>query len=241
MAISRIGVTSINGATVAALPSHQAGDVLVALVYRAGSNAQAGNGGWTIPAASIGGGNTNAAQIAYKVATSSSESIPTFTSATQVIIASYRGVDNTTPFGGILNTGSALGNDFQYGALTMTVATGTSWVVGGVGTRTGNLASAVGVAPTGMTNVTTVVDPGGGLLGSAGFHDTNAGVTAWSLVTVAQGNSGHRVITAELIAAAATGGGIPVLSHHYRMMRQRVFVPKRRRLIIPGIQMMRAA
>lgn len=205
MAISRIGATSVNGATVAALPTHASGDVLVALAYRTGfAVAPTVPGTWTTVTGSSGAANNNAAVMAWHLCTSSSESIPTFTNATQVIVVCYRGVHNTVPFGAAATAGSATANDLQYPALTLTNTSGSSWILGGVAIRSGNVAAVVGAAPTGMTNVTTVVDPGGSTLGSAGFHDSNTGKTAWTLVTVAQGSTtGHRQITAELLAAAS--------------------------------------
>ena len=204
MAISRNGVTSVNGDTVGSMPTHAAGDLLIAIAYRTGSTVlPTVTSPWQTVVGSSGGANSNAALLAYKIAASSSETAPTFTNATQVIMASYSGVDNATPFGGVATAGSALANDLQYPALTMTVGNGSSWVVGAAGHRSGTGGAAVGTAPTGMTNVTSV-QQGSSTLGSAGWNDTNAGVASWSLVTVASGTAnGHRQMTLELIAASA--------------------------------------
>ena len=199
MAISYIGsATGTN--SIASMPTHQAGDLLLFFAYRDGST--------TAP--SLPSGYTNkltdsctefedgSTRVGYKIAASGSETSGTWTNATSLICHVYRGVDQTTPLGGSSSySWDDVGNNtINYRAITMAVATGTSWVAGfaGINATNTNLQN----APTGMTNRTNVVDA----TDEASGHDTNGGVSSWTTKTVsAEGtNSGWCSAVVEILA-----------------------------------------
>lgn len=194
MAISRI--SSATGTTsIASMPTHQAGDLLLAFAFRDGStSAPTRPSGWTNIASS--GGNTCSICCAYKVAASGSETSGTWTSATSLIIVVYRGQRSAgTPIGAFAHTGGA-STSITYPAITLWHTTGSSWVSGFAGHRSANVA--IETAPSGMTNVTSVSDA----TDEAAAHDTNAAVSSWSPAAASVGgtSSGWRSITVEILA-----------------------------------------
>jgi surface protein len=81
-----------NGTTSATLPTHQAGDLILAFAFRDGSTTQATQpAGWS----AITSATTTlaAARFSYKIAASGSETTGTWTNATTVIFLVYRGVN----------------------------------------------------------------------------------------------------------------------------------------------------
>jgi surface protein len=81
-----------NGTTSATLPTHQAGDLILAFAFRDGSTTQATQpAGWS----AITSATTTlaAARVSYKIAASGSETTGTWTNATTVIFLVYRGVN----------------------------------------------------------------------------------------------------------------------------------------------------
>lgn len=200
MAISRVG--SAVGTTSATPPAHQAGDVFLAFAYRDGSTtAPTLPSGWTSIQAS--GANTNSMRAAFKVAAGASETVTGFTSATSLVLGVYRGVDQADPIGGSAITGGA-STTITYPAVTMDRSDGSSWVVGGGGHRSTNVA--IQTAPSGMTNVTSVSDA----TDEAALHDTNAGVSSWSATGASVGGTsrGWRAITVELRADLSVAGTV---------------------------------
>jgi len=88
--ITYIGAAA--GTTSATLPAHQAGDLILAFVFRSGSTtATTLPSGWT--SLESLGANTTHARLAFKVAESSSETSGTWTSATRVIFQVYRNAE----------------------------------------------------------------------------------------------------------------------------------------------------
>jgi len=111
--------------TISTMPAHQIGDLLVACVFRDG-------GTFTVPAGwtqvVTNGQGSYQQTLYYKFATSNAEVSGTWTSATDIIIAVYRGVDPINPFGGSsANTGSS--GTLSRTAYTPTVMDGTSWFI----------------------------------------------------------------------------------------------------------------
>jgi hypothetical protein len=202
MAISLLGSTS-TAATSGTIPgTYAAGDMIVVFAFRNTSTTVPTLGsGFTSLA--TGSGNTAGARLAFKRATSSSESSGTWTNATSLIILTYSGVAGIGKVGGgnPSATGSS-GNSttVTYPTLTLDNASGSSYVVG-VGGHRDSGASMV-TAPTGMTNITGLTS---GTTGRTGAHDTNGGVTSWSSQNVAVGGSaaGWLSFTLELIASAS--------------------------------------
>lgn len=193
MAISFIdATTAVNNPS---FPTHQAGDIILAFAYRDGNNtAPTLPSGWTEIGAT--GGNTNSSRIAWRRATTSSETSDAWTNATQVIYLCYRGcLASGNPIGGFTG-GGAQSTTVSYPAVTMTDAGGSSWVVGVAGHRSTN--TSLENAPTGMTQRLTQVDA----TDEVAAFDTNGGVTSWSAQSVSVGgsSSGWRSWTIELLA-----------------------------------------
>ena len=200
MAISRIGSAVGNGQTVT-IPTHAAGDLIVIFAYRDGSNTRPGlASGYT--AIIDGGGNTNSMRVGYVVATDSSTTSGTWTSATSVIAVVYRAT-GAIGVGVSAQTGAA-STTVTYPALT---GMGTdSWVVGFAGHRATN--TTLETAPTGMTNFATDQDA----TDEVAAHDTNAVAASWSATAVSVGgtSSGWRSATVEITEIPPAGGSQPV-------------------------------
>lgn len=161
MAISYVSSASA-AATSLTMPSHQAGDLLVAYAFWDGSTA-----GPTIPAGwsqiQTAGANTCSHKVAIKWATSSSETSGTWTNATGLVIHVYRGVGAT----GVTASGTGSSNSITYPALTLQKANSTSWVARFAGHKTAtNMTTNTPVGYTARTGVATEArgcDSNGGL------------------------------------------------------------------------------
>jgi hypothetical protein len=188
MALTFVGQAT--GTTSATLPTHQAGDIIVAWAYRDGNNtAPSLPAGWTN--LQNGGANTNSARLAYLVATAPGTSSGTWTNATEVVFHVYRGAIGV----GVSNVDGAASTTVNYPALTLQRPDGTSWVVGFAGHRSTN--TTLETPPVGMFNRSTLVDATAEVAG----HDTNGGVASWAGATVAVGgtSSGWRSATVEIL------------------------------------------
>ena len=201
MAISFVGsATGTN--TIASMPAHQAGDLLLFFAFRDGSEtAPSLPSGYTSKLTKSDGYIDTSCRVGYKIAAGGSETSGTWTNATSLICHVYRGVDQTTPLGGSStyghnNTGD---NTIDYRTVTMTVTDGTSWLAGFVGHAAVN--TNIQTAPTGMTNRTNVVDA----TDEAAGHDTNSGKTSWTTQTVSAGgtDSGWCSAVVEILAVSS--------------------------------------
>lgn len=190
---------SDSGTTSATIPTHAAGDLIIAFAYRDGNNTQpsipAGQNWTTLHNAA--GNNTNSHVVVYKIAAGSSEATGTFTSATSTVVHVYRGQRLVTPIGTGHQANGGSSTTVNYPAVTFDVTNGTSWAVGFGGHRSVN--TALETPPALMGNRTTVVD---GTDEAAG-HDTSLGVSTWAStnVSVAGTSSGWRSHVLELISA----------------------------------------
>lgn len=178
MAISYISSAAANANTVT-MPSHQSGDLIVALAFRDGSTTLPGiPGDWT--ALDTNTANSASCRTGYKIADSGSEATGTWTDATNIIVQVYRG-DTLSVGAHVLATGTP--TTVTYPGLTMVDGGGTAWVVCITGNRQGNTASETPPAGTtfrnGATQASNEVD---------GF-DTNGGVSSWSSVGVDVGGT----------------------------------------------------
>ena len=189
--------------TIASMPAHQAGDLLLFFAFRDGN----------LTAPSLPSGYTNkltksdsyvdtSCRVGYKIAAHDHEDSGEWTNATSLICHVYRGVDQTTPLGGSSTYGhnDTGDNTIEYRAVTMTVTDGTSWLAGFVGHAAVN--TNIQTAPTGMTNRSNVVDA----TDEAAGHDTNSGKTSWSRQTVSAGgtDSGWCSVVVEILAGSAS-------------------------------------
>lgn len=200
MAISFVG--SASGVNTATMPSHQAGDLILALTFRDGSTTIVTEPGDFTTVYRIGA-NSCAIGSYQKIAASSSETVGTFTNATALIVCVYRGVDTTNPIS-VVNISTAQSkatNTISYPAPQgMAVSDGTSWIVGMAGHRSIN--TSLETPPAGMTLRKNYVDS----VNEASVFDTAAGVTGWPLKTVDVGGtvSGWHTLIMELLAEATT-------------------------------------
>lgn len=199
-ALSYVG--SATGKNTLTMPAHQVGDLLMMFAYRDGNvTAPTVPTGWRVWGTAAGA-NLNSSVGAYKIAKTTSETSGTWTNATALEVQVYRGHGG---LGGVATNGGA-STTVTYGALTMGVSDGSSWVAGFAGHTSVN--TTLENAPSGMTNKSTYVDAVSEIAG----HDTSGGVTSWSDTNVSVGgtSSGWRARTVEIKAAVqgfGAGGG----------------------------------
>lgn len=207
MAISFVGAASANADSLS-LPSHQAGDKIVLFVYRSASTAVPSiPSGWDVQQFTAGG--SNGLLLASKIAASSAETSGTWTGATQIAAGVYRGsrVLNAN-ITSITGSTAGSGGNITYTAPTATSSTTEKWFIAAVGHRSND--TDCQVAPTGMTNRTSVA---GASTGELAIHDTNGTAASWSTTSytlTAGTSSGYRVIVVELTESAfavSSGGG----------------------------------
>lgn len=182
------GTTSI-----ATPPVRQLRDIDLMWVFRSGSTtAPTVPSGWHL--APGGSGNTCFGSLYYRWVDDLSATSGTWTSASLIIWATYRGV---LGLGGSAAS-NATGTSVSIPAITMIQGAGSlSLVVGAAGHRTATALS----APTGMTVRAT---QGSAPIGA--IWDTNGGVTSWSAQNSSAGaaSSGHESITIELLGGSST-------------------------------------
>jgi len=190
--IEFIDVNSALSTSLSTMPTHQSGDILIAVAFHTGGTVPSLASGWTNRANASQ--SWNSFRIAYKIASSSSETSGTWTNAQNLLIAVYRNLDSTTPIGGVTVYSAFSGSNVTYpGIGAMQITDGTSWVAGVGFSESG---SPTFVAPAGMVRRYTTTD-------RASLHDTDAGVTGWpSDVNGAMGVTASSLgITMELRAA----------------------------------------
>lgn len=199
-------VASAKGVNTVTLPSHQAGDVLIAWAVRDGSNTIPGvPAGWT----GIQSGATNSLSyaLAWKTATSSNEQVGTFSNATSLIVSQYRPGDGYTISFGANSTKSSnqAGSTATYNPLALQNTDGSSWVLGFFATRSSNIGG-LSTAPTGMVNRSFDQDA----TDSVAVHSTPAGVSTWTVknVTYTGTIAPYRTVVLELKLTPPTGGGL---------------------------------
>lgn len=202
MAISFISASTGNNTnSIASMPSHQAGDLLIIFACRDGNNtAPSLPAGWT-NVLNTAGTSTIGARTGYKIAASGAETSGTWTNATSVVCVVYRGADiEEGPIGGSGVT-SSTGTSVTYPTLTMLEGGGTSWVAGFAGHRSVN--TSLETPPSGMSLREDNIDA----TDEAVSHDTNGGVSSWSNTAVSVGgtSSGWISHTVEIVAAPTSG------------------------------------
>jgi hypothetical protein len=202
---SRVG-TSTASATSVVCPAHQPGDAIVIVAVRGGSTTAPTlpSGYLSILSQSNSTATTVSMIVGYKIASATNDSSGTWTNASQVICAVYRPPSGYTVVIGQFASNSSTTTTVNYPALSPMgdSTTGLSWVVGAVGA--GNTTQTIATAPSGMTNVTSIV----GASSEAALQDTNAGVTSWSSTNATITGTGSTVSGAFEIAMALAGGGI---------------------------------
>jgi hypothetical protein len=201
--ITRVGSATASGTTVA-IPSHQAGDLILVFAFRGSST--------TAPSVPVGylpiniesesTAVTCSGVLGYRIADGASDTSGTWTNASVLISAVYRPSSGNTIRIGQSAVNKSTTDTINYPALSPLgdSASGNSWVIGAVGAS--NLTQTLTTAFTGMTNVTSVA----GASYQAALFDTNAGVTSWpSTNQTVTGTAGKSVsIVAELVLAATS-------------------------------------
>lgn len=180
MTISRVGFASAQATTIT-IPAHQVGDLIIIWAFRDGSvtNPTIGlSGGTTITNASDG--TSCSISAAWKRALSTGETSGTWTNATGLVCAVYRGVaTNKTPLGSHQST-SGTTNTVTYASIINCKTS--SWIVGFAAHRSIN--TTIESPPSGFSMQTNTV---GALAEFVGF-DTNGprgGTGSYPTTTVA--------------------------------------------------------
>lgn len=192
-----------NGVDTATLPSHQAGDMIVAWAYRDNSaTAPSLPSGQNWTNVQSGGGLTNAGRLAAKIATSSSEGVGTFTNARNLTVSVWRPDAGETLSIGVSAQSGGTSDPVAWAGLTL--AGPTSWVIGAAGHR--NNDTALGTPFTGMVNRSNYIDPS--LFTESALHDTDGGVSSWSSGSTNVGgtSSGYRTAVMEMVVTGGGGG-----------------------------------
>lgn len=174
-------IGAATGTTTVTIPTHQAGDLLIAHAYRDGNTtAPTLPSGWN-SISNAGNGNTNSSRLAYRIATGPGTASGTWTNGTGLEIRVYR-PETGNRFLPPLTTTQATGatSSIQYPALAFS---GQAWIAAFAGHRSVN--TTLENAPTGMVQRATRVDT---VCEIAGF-DTNGPVSSWSLQAVALGGT----------------------------------------------------
>jgi hypothetical protein len=164
------------------LPTHQTGDLLVVYAYNDSST--------TIPSIPSGwefggahGGNTNGCRLAWRIATSSSESSGTWTNATGIIAHVYR----NRSFGAASIFSGGNSTSLSFNSLTLTDTSGSSLIGLMAASRsTDNLS---GMAPSGFQHRQSVNNAANPQMVS---YDSTSGVSSFAGVTITTSNSGNR-------------------------------------------------
>lgn len=195
MAISFVGAAS--GTNSATLPSFESGDVAVVFAFRDGSTTNPTVAtGWT-NITNTADGTTCSASIGWRRLVYTDTTTGTWTNASRVVVAVYRGCEPfITPVGGGAN-GAGTTNTVAYTTFTLTRGDSTSWVIGAVGHRSVDT-TIDSASISGMTNRTSGVDA----TAEAALWDTNGGVASWGTTnqTVTGTASGWVTRTVELLA-----------------------------------------
>jgi hypothetical protein len=192
MASTYVSATAGAGTTLA-MPTHQAGDLLVMFAYPGTGAVPATPAGWVArQEASL---SLRSGTVAWKTATSNSETSGTWNNAVLLACAVYRSDVGLYLMAGGL--GMTAGNNaafLRYAAVTVTntVRSGAARFVGMAGTTTDDVAN---TAPSGMTNRTSLATADGEIA----IHDTNSGTgTDWSNVDIATTSVVYRSFVLEV-------------------------------------------
>ena len=194
MGIAYVGSIAAAATSVTMPAGRAVGDFELMWSFRSGStSAPTVPSGWKL--IKSGTATSTFAGLYFRWCTSASDTSGTWTSASGLACAVYRGV---LGIGGIVAPTMATTSTVTFPALTLVQSAGNSWIVGCAGHRTATAAS-MAVAPTGMINRT------GATTAFANINDTNGGKTSWSSQTItASASSGNGGETIELLADNST-------------------------------------
>lgn len=168
--ISFVSAASAAGANTLTLPTYAVGDVFIFYAYNNSSNTiPTIPSGWTSVISDSKNPPNIAGVVARRVATGS-DTVGTWTGATDVLVLVYRGARNSNPIGSVnFNTQSISLDDITFLSVSSRLGS-TSWFIGLAGTS-GTTGFDLATPPTGMTNRTTAVGAANSIVG----HDTAKG------------------------------------------------------------------
>lgn len=210
MAVSFVSYSAAEANTLS-MPSHQRGDLILAMGYRPASV-----GAITVPSGwyrliSRSGATGRTFEIAFKFALSNSETFGTWTSADLLQVAVYRGDGWIFPARVLVSNNAATSSVVNYPNIgtfsNSSFVINDSVLAGFVGI---NANDSVGVgAPTGMVNRGQML---GASAGAIGLHDTNATVTTWANQNVTPSVSvAYQTFLVELLESPISfSSGIPI-------------------------------
>jgi hypothetical protein len=202
MAISRISSAWAQSNTLT-IGSHQADDLIVAWGFRSGFALPTVSSGWDLVLANAVL-SANGGVVACRRATSASETFGTWTNASAVGCAVYRGSS------GLVYPGGA--GRFGYFSLTISLSLAFSRAVDNwlyVAGFYSNTTTDIEIAPTGFTTLGSGTAAGG--TREVVHYDTNGPSTLGeqSNYTLTGTAGNYHWMWAELVEIASTGGGIP--------------------------------
>ncbi len=206
MAISRVGSGSTQATTIT-IPSHQPGDMIVISANRNSSTLPTVPAGWVAYSVSSG---IAATVVGWKIATSSSETSGTWTNASSLHVAVYRGNAGILSISSAMSVGSGSAANVPYNALAngLVYRPGVldNWYIGAAIQL--NSTNSLETAPSGFTNVS--FESSAGVFKSV-YHDTAASqLSNWvsaSTTNVTAAAWSSRVIQLFEFNATAFGGG----------------------------------
>jgi len=170
MAISRVGSASAQATTIT-IPTHQSGDLILICAGRNNTTAPTIPSGWIIMSNS--GVSGVSSSIGWKLAQSSGETSGTWTNASVLHCAVYRGSTGILTISSAIGPGSSTATTMPYNAqvngLVYRSGVDDNWYVGTAIQLSST--NSLETPPTGMTNIN--VESSAGLWKSV-LHDTNA-------------------------------------------------------------------
>lgn len=183
-----------------AIPTHQAGDLIVMFAARDGNNtAPTVPGGWTN--VGVNAGTNCAVVVASKVASSGSEVSGTWANANKLICHVYRNADHITRHAG--NTSGGLpGSTINFPSISAMEEAGVSW-----GLRFAYISVTDGsmeTPPSGFVNRSLET---GSSVGEIAGHDTNGAVESVGFASYDIGGTGGDWITQTIEIVKSSGGG----------------------------------
>ena len=201
MAISFVGAAG--GTTSVTIPEHKIGDFMIAFAFRDGSttNPTIGTGSptaWT-SITNTTDGTSCSLSMGWKIAASTSETTGTWTNASRMLVAVYRGqLSSGTPIG-TFNPGAGTTDPVNYPATTLANSnvSGSSWWLAFAGHR--SIDTSLDNPPSGMVSTHNSVDA----VCEISSFDTGGPATGnWpsTNVTVSGTASGWQTVVVELKA-----------------------------------------
>lgn len=201
MAISLVGSASAAAASVTMPGGILAGDVIIIFAYNGSSNTLPTlPSGYTAISAQSDGTNFVAFRSGFKIAVGSDTS-GTWTNATAIAVAVYRGASTVGGASSSINAGTGSTTDTITGIGTMQVTNGTSWAV----SYSGSLQQVSMSTPSGTTLRKSQIDSLNSMLI---LVDSNAGVSSWGAHTSTLGQASNS-LGGSVEIKAATGSGTP--------------------------------